>query len=186
MIADIIDEVLDIVSKGWDVDNEKLESKQPSEDMSEGLEDIVCNWTNHDFENLDNGYFFEDNIEVKIDLSRVVNSEPGFPSENDTFDGELLEDIVSDWDVDDFTEKESDYFELKSRKRKVCEGKFFEEDMELERKKCREVKEGMDCEDEKTLEETVKRLLDDVLDHIDYGETGKANADSSSSDEQMV
>ena len=186
MIADIIDEVLDIVSEGWDVDNEKLESKQPSEDMSEGLEDIVCNWTNHDFENLDNGYFFEDNIEVKIDLSRVVNSEPGFPSENDTFDGELLEDIVSDWDVDDFTEKESDYFELKSRKRKVCEGKFFEEDMELERKKCREVKEGMDCEDEKTLEETVKRLLDDVLDHIDYGETGKANADSSSSDEQMV
>ena len=186
MIADIIDEVLDIVSKGWDVDNEKLESKQPSEDMSEGLEDIVCNWTNSDFENLDNGYFFEDNIEVKIDLSRVVNSEPGFPSENDTFDGELLEDIVSDWDVDDFTEKESDYFELKSRKRKVCEGKFFEEDMELERKKCREVKEGMDCEDEKTLEETVKRLLDDVLDHIDYGETGKANADSSSSDEQMV
>ena len=38
----------------------------------------------------------------------------GFPPDNDTFDGELLEDIVSGWDVDDFTAKGSDCVELKS------------------------------------------------------------------------
>jgi hypothetical protein len=89
-----------------------------------------------------------------------------------------LQDIVSDWDVDDFKENESDYSEMKWKKRKVCEGGIFEEDKEFKREKSREAKVDLDSKASsyaKTPEEEMKILLDDVLDHIAYGETGQAN-----------
>ena len=56
--------------QGLKFEFENLESSnEPSE---EGLEDIVCNWTDSDFENYD---FFEENIETKLVDSRDVRSE---------------------------------------------------------------------------------------------------------------
>ena len=174
VIADIIDEVLDFVSKGQ-IDGKVKHLHTEDTFMMDNFEDMVCNWTPADFENVDNG----DNIEVKIDSSRVVKSELEGTVFDDTSDGEFLEDIFNDWDIDDFKESESYNLENKSRKRKLCESEFFEDDRGLERKKSKEVQEYIE---DKTPEEKMKRLLDDVLDHIDYGEASEANADILSSD----
>ena len=174
VIADIIDEVLDFVSKGQ-IDGKVKHLHTEDTFMMDNFEDMVCNWTPADFENVDNG----DNIEVKIDSSRVVKSEPEGTVFDDTSDGEFLEDIFNDWDIDDFKESESYNLENKSRKRKLCESEFFEDDRGLERKKSKEVQEYIE---DKTPEEKMKRLLDDVLDHIDYGEASEANADILSRD----
>ena len=149
MIVDIIDEVMDIVSK-----------KERNSNVRENQESL-----------------YPTEVDAPLEVSRNCSLN-AFPSKNYTFEGEWLEDIVSDWDVDDFKENESDHLEMKLKKRKVCEGGIFEENKEFKREKSREAKVDLDSKassNDKTPEEEMKILLDDVLDHITYGETGQAN-----------
>ena len=158
-----LEEVIEDNSTGFNADNFQGVDLEDT-DMSDRLKGIVCNWTDDDFEENEeveknsprvamsepDGMVFKVVVDIIDDVMDIVSKNESrdptemyehlevssncFPSKKHAFEGELLEDIVSDWDIDDFEGNESDCLDMKWKKRKVCEDGIFEEDDEFRRR----------------------------------------------------